>query len=73
MRETQNLLIAVGRRSNPRLCRIFSNSRLSSIFYCFLKLLFVVFSLRLCVEKVCSVARKIVMLMTAVQTNFPLE
>ena len=32
VRETQNIFIAVGRRSNPRLSRMFANSRL--IFYC---------------------------------------
>ena len=33
--ETQNLLITVGRRSNPRLSRIFAKSRLMSTFhYC---------------------------------------
>ena len=32
VRETQILQIAVGRRSNPRLGRIFINSRLISIF-----------------------------------------
>ena len=46
MRETQNVLIAVGRRSNPRPSRIFANSKLISIFFLlhFLELLFVVFS-----------------------------
>ena len=42
MRETQNMLVAVGRRSNSRHCLIFANSRLMSTFLChFLELLFV--------------------------------
>ena len=46
VRDTQNLLIAVGRRSNPRLSRIFANSKFFSIFLLhFLELIFVVFSL----------------------------
>ena len=32
VRETQNLLITVGRRSNPRPSRICANSRVVSIF-----------------------------------------
>ena len=46
-RETQNLLIPVGRRSNPRTSRIVANSRLISIFFLllFLELLSVLFSL----------------------------
>ena len=33
VRETQNLVIALGRRSNPRTSRIFANSRSISIFF----------------------------------------
>ena len=53
--ETQNLLIAVGHRSNPRPIRISANSRLSFFFLLlFLELLSVVFllmfaKLRFCV------------------------
>ena len=46
-RETENLLIAVGRRSNSRPSRIFDNSRLLFFFFLlhFLELLFAVLSL----------------------------
>ena len=45
-RETENLLIAVGRRSNSRPSRIFDNSRLLFFFLLhFLELLFAVLSL----------------------------
>ena len=47
MRENQNLLIAVGRRLNPRPGKFFANSRLFFNFFLlpFLELLFVEFSL----------------------------